>query len=44
MLVCLALYAKQKGGEYSAILKELKKNQRYKPQGRPKFFIFLILN
>ena len=44
MLVCLASYAKQKGGEYSAILKELKKNQRYKPQGRPKFFIFLILN
>lgn len=44
MLECLASYVKQKEGEYSAILKELKKNQRYKPQSRPKFFILLILN
>ena len=42
MLENFASYVKQKGEEYSIILKELNDIQHYKPQGRPKYSSTMI--
>ena len=43
MLENFAPYMKQKGEEWSVILKELNNIQYYKPQDRPKFSSIFIL-